>query len=249
MMKASSKLTALAIGLSTFMAGSAFAADITVGITGGPLPEVVGALSKAFENATGNKVILKPVAANQVAAQVKDGAFDALVSDEAAVNTLVKDGALSSGSRIMLSKVGLAVKAGAAKPKIATADDLKAALASAKSVAYSQGASGQHFVTVIDRLGLTDALKSKSVVVQGRPVGAAVAAGEAEIGIQQVAELMPVPGVDLVGALPGDVNKIIPYSAGVAAKAKDQGTAKAFVQFLSSESAVSLLKQKGMDPG
>jgi hypothetical protein len=85
-MKASPKLAALAMCLSTFVAGSAFAADITVGITGGPLPEVVGALSKAFESATGNKVTLKPVAANQVAALIKDGAFDALVTDEDAVN-------------------------------------------------------------------------------------------------------------------------------------------------------------------
>ena len=148
----------------------------------------------------------------------------------------------------MLSRVGVAVRAGAAKPDIGTADALKAALLAAKTVAYSQGASGQHFVTVIARLGLIDALKPKTIIVQGRPVGAAVASGEAEIGVQQVAELLPVPGIDLVGPLPGDLQKIIVYAAGVPAKAKEPDAAKAFVKFLASETAVAVLKKKGMDP-
>jgi molybdate transport system substrate-binding protein len=148
----------------------------------------------------------------------------------------------------MLSRVGVAVKAGAPKPDIGSADALKAALIAAKSVAYSQGASGRHFLTVIARLGLVDTLKPKTVIVQGKPVGAAVAAGEAEIGVQQVAELLPVPGIDLVGPLPGDLQKIIVYDADIPSGAKNAEAAKALIAFLSSEAAVSMLKQKGMDP-
>ena len=148
----------------------------------------------------------------------------------------------------MLSRVGVAVRKGAAKPNIATADGLKAALVAAKTVGYSQGTSGQHFLTVVERLGLVDVIKPKAVVVQGRPVGAAVASGEAEIGVQQVAELLPVAGIDLVGPLPGDLQKIIVYAAGVPAKAKEAGGARAFIRFLASDTAVSKLKEMGMNP-
>jgi molybdate transport system substrate-binding protein len=147
----------------------------------------------------------------------------------------------------MISKVGIAVKAGAAKPDISTPDKLKSALLAAKTVGYSQGASGQHFATVMDKLGIADAIKPKAVVVQGRPVGAAIAAGEAEIGLQQVAELRPVAGVDVIGELPPELQKQIPYSAGVSAKAKDAATARALVSFLRSEAAAEVLKRKGMD--
>ena len=92
-----------------------------------------------------------------------------------------------------------------------------------------------------------DAVKAKAVVVQGRPVGAAIASGEAEIGVQQVAELRPVPGVEVIGELPRELQKQIPYSAGIAAKAKDVATARAMVSFLRSAPARAVLNQKGMD--
>jgi molybdate transport system substrate-binding protein len=143
--------------------------------------------------------------------------------------------------------VGIAVKAGATKPDVSTPDKLKAALLAAKTVGYSQGASGQHFLTVIEKLGIADAVKGKAVVVQGRPVGEAIASGEAEIGVQQVAELRPVRGVDQFGEIPGALQKQIPYSAGVSAKAKDAATARALVTFLRSAPAQDVLKRKGMD--
>ena len=99
---------------------------------------------------------------------------------------------------LMISKVAVGVKAGAKRPDVSTPDKLKAALLAAKTVGYSQGSSGQHFQTVIQKLGIADAVKAKAVVVQGRPVGAAIASGEAEIGVQQVAELRPVAGVDVI---------------------------------------------------
>ncbi len=108
---------------------------------------------------------------------------------------------------LMISKVGIAVKAGAPKLDVSTPEQLKAALLVAKTVGYSQGASGQHFLTVLQRLGITDPVKGKAVVVQGRPVGAAIATGEAEIGVQQVAELRPVSGVDQFAELPGELQK------------------------------------------
>jgi molybdate transport system substrate-binding protein len=232
--------------------GAATAAEISVVSTAGPMPEVLGALIPIFERASGHKVTLKFQGAPQTINQIRDGAsFDLIIADEQVIDDLAKDGRIAAGahSRIMLSRVGVAVRAGAPKPDISSAVAFKAALIAAKSVAYSRGASGLYFATVVERLGLVDTLKPKTVMVQGRPVGAAVAAGEAEIGVQQVAELLPVPGIDFVGPLPGELQKIIVYAAGIPAKAKEAEAAKALVKFLSSEAAIPVIKQKGMDPG
>jgi molybdate transport system substrate-binding protein len=254
-MSAGSKLIALATAgcLSVLIAGSAaVAAEINVVSTPGPMPVVMGALIPLFEHASGHKVTIKFQAGPQTLAQLKEGAgIDLLIADEEVIDDFVKDGMIAAGggTKVMLSRVGVAVRAGAPKPDIGSAEALKAALVAAKSVAYSQGASGRHFQSVIARLGLVDTLKPKTVIVQGKPVGAAVAAGEAEIGVQQVAELLPIPGIDLVGPLPGDLQKIIVYVAAVPAKARNPEGAKALAKFLSSEAAVSVMKQKGMDPG
>lgn len=147
----------------------------------------------------------------------------------------------------MISKVGLAVKAGASKPDISTGDKLKTALLAAKTVGYSQGPSGQHFLSVVERLGIADAVKAKGVIPQGGPVGAAVAKGEAEIGVQQMAELLAIPGIDFVGPLPNDLQTQFRFSAGIPAKAKDAATARALIDFMRSAPALSVLKEKGMD--
>jgi len=184
-----------------------------------------------------------------VTADVKQGAADLVITNTETVDALATGGDVVDNGKtlLMISKVGIAVKAGAQKPDVSTPDKLKAALMAAKTVGYSQGASGQHFETVIQKLGIADAVKAKAVVVQGRPVGAAIASGEAEIGVQQVAELRPVAGVDVIGELPPELQKKIPYSAGVSAKAKDAATARALVTFLRSQPAMDVLKRKGMD--
>jgi molybdate transport system substrate-binding protein len=248
-----SKITVWAVAgcLSTLITGSAaIAAEITVVSTAGPMPEMMGALVPMFEQASGHKVTVKFQGAPQTMNQLKEGAnIDLVIAGDDVIGELVKNGTVSGSSKIMLSRVGVAVRAGAPKPDIGSADAFKAALIAAKSVAYSQGASGQHFATVIARLGLVDTLKPKTIIVQGKPVGAAVAAGEAEIGVQQVAELLPVPGIDFVGPLPGNLQKIIVYVAAVPAKAKEPEAATALMKFLTSDAAVPVIKQKGMYPG
>ena len=251
-MNAWSKVAAVAMAgcLSALVAGvPASAAEITVVASGGPLPDVLGTLMPMFESATGNKVNISFKGGPAITADVKQGAADLVITGTEGVDELAKSGDVAANGEtlLMISKVGIAVKAGAAKPDVSTPDKLKAALLAAKTVGYSQGASGQHFLTVIQKLGIADAVKGKAVVVQGRPVGAAIASGEAEIGVQQVAELRPVRGVDQFGEMPGDLQKQIPYSAGISAKAKDAATARALVSFLRSAPAQDVLKRKGMD--
>ena len=223
------------------------AREITVVSTAGPMPVVMGALIPIFERATGNKVVIKFEGVPQIYALLKEGAdLDLVIADEDVIQELVKRGDIVDNSKIMLSRVDIAVRAGAPKPDIGTADALKAALIAAKSVAYSQDASGRHFVSVISRLKLANTLGPKSIIVQG--VGTALEKGEAEIGVQQVAELLQVPGIDIVGPLPGDMQKTIVYVAGVPVEAHGSEAAKALVKFLTSAAAVTVLKQKGMDP-
>jgi molybdate transport system substrate-binding protein len=251
-MRTRSKFAALAaVGcLTALVAGTAVdAAEITVVASGGPLPNVLGTLVSMFERASGHTVSISFKGGPAITADVKQGAVDLVVTNAEVVNDLSKSGdvAASGKTLLMISKIGLAVKAGAPKPDISTADKLKAALLGAKTIGYSQGTSGQHFLTVTERLGIADAVKAKAVIVQGEPVGAVIAKGAAEIGVQQVAELLPVPGIDFVGVLPGDLQKQIPYSAGIPAKAKDGATARALIDFLRSEPVLAVLKQKGMD--
>ena len=251
-MKAWSKfaVVAMAGGLSALLAGvPTHAAEITVIAGAGPLPDVMGTLLPMFESATGNKVKISFKGAPAITADLKQGGADLVITNTELVDELATSGDVVGDGKtlLMISKVGVAVKAGAPKPDISTPDKLKDALMAAKTVGYSQGASGQHFLTVIQRLGIADAIKAKAVVVQGRPVGAAVASGEAEIGLQQVAELRPVAGIDVFGELPPQLQKQIPYSSGIAAKAKDAATARALVSFLRSEPALDVLKRKGMD--
>jgi molybdate transport system substrate-binding protein len=251
-MNAWSRLVAATIAgsLSALVAGAAAnAAEITVVASGGPLPDVMGTLVPMFEKATGNKVKISFKGGPAIAADVKQGAADLVVTNSEVVDQLAKAGDVAGDGKtlLMISKVGVAVKAGAPKPDISTPDKLKAALLAAKTVGYSQGASGQHFLTVIQKLGIADAVKSKAVIAQGRPVGAAIASGEAEIGVQQVAELRPVAGTEVIGEMPAELQKQIPYSAGIVAKGKDAQTARALVSFLRSEPALDVLKRKGMD--
>jgi molybdate transport system substrate-binding protein len=235
--------------LSALIAGAGNAAEITVVASGGPLPDVMGTLVPMFESATGNKVKISFKGGPAIDADVKQGAVDLVITNTEVVDDLAAGGSVVGNGKtlLMISKVGVAVKSGAPKPDVSTPDKLKAALLAAKTVGYSQGASGQHFLTVIQKLGIADAVKGKAVVVQGRPVGAAIASGEAEIGVQQVAELRPVAGTEVIGEMPGELQKQIPYSAGIPAKAKDAETARALVSFLRSEPARDVLKRKGMD--
>jgi molybdate transport system substrate-binding protein len=243
------KVAAL-VCLSALFAGAAAAAEITVLSTPGPMPDVMGTLVPMFERASGHKVHISFKSGPDIAAQLKAGTpADLVIGGDEIFDDLIKDGLVGKDlAPLMISKVGVAVKAGAPKPDVSTPDKFKAALLAAKTVGYSRGASGQHFLTVIQRLGIADAVKAKAVIAQGEPVGAVIAKGQAEIGVQQVAELLPVPGIDFLGPLPGDLQKKIPYAAAITTKAKDAATAKALIAFLHSEAALDVLKKKGMDP-
>lgn len=251
-MRTWSKLTALAAAgcLAVSIAGAAFpAAQITVAMSGGPLPDIMETLVPMFEQATGHEVDLVRRGGEALVEDVRQGNVDLVVTGAAVVDELVESGDISamSNTPVMISKIGVAVRAGAPKPDISSADNLTSALLAAESVSYSRFTSGRIFLTVVERLGITDAVTAKAVIPESGPVGAVVARGDAEIGVQQVAELLPVPGIDFVGPLPGDLQEYLPISAGIPANAQDAETAQALIDFLGSEPALAVIQEMGMD--
>jgi molybdate transport system substrate-binding protein len=147
------------------------------------------------------------------------------------------------------SSIGVAVRAGAPKPDVSSVDALRSALLAAKSIAYSDSASGVYISTeMLERMGIKDRVAGKSRMIPGEPVGAVVARGEAEIGFQQISELRPTTGIDLVGPLPPELQKITVYSAGIAAGAKEPEAAKALIAYAVSEAAMPIVIKTGLEP-
>jgi molybdate transport system substrate-binding protein len=176
---------------------------------------------------------------------------DVLILVGYALDDLIKQGKASADSKVDLvrSPIGIAVKSGAQKPDISSVDALKRTLLAAKTVAYSDSASGVYVGgELFSRLGIADAMKDKAKMIPATPVGEIVAHGDAEIGFQQISELKPVEGIDIVGPLPAEVQKITVFSAGVSSTAKEPDAAKALIKFLGSAQAAPVLVKAGLDP-
>jgi molybdate transport system substrate-binding protein len=184
--------------------------------------------------------------------RIKDGeAADLIIMSSNNVDDLMKLGKLVDGSRVDVatSGVGVAVRAGAPKPDLSSTEALRNALVAAKSIAYSTGPSGVCLAALFQRMGIADAIKDKVKQVQGVPVGDVVARGDAEIGFQQVSELLPVKGIDFVGPLPADIQQTTVFSAALPPAAKNVDGAKALVRFLTAPEAAAIIRKTGMEPG
>jgi molybdate transport system substrate-binding protein len=257
-MRSSAHFRNLALGFAAtlLLAGSANAAEVRVMISGG-LTAAYTALVPEFEKATGNKVLTAfgpsmGTTVNAIPMRLGRGEpADVLIMVGYALGDLAKQGKVVAGTSVDLvtSAIGVAVKAGAPKPDISSADALKRALLAAKSVAYSDSASGVYVSTeMFNKLGIADAMKDKAKKIPATPVGEIVARGDAEIGFQQIAELRPVSGIDIVGPLPDGLQSITVFSAGVATGSKEPDAGKALIKFLASPAARDAIVKSGMDP-
>src|SRR3984893_5374541 len=246
----------LAFAAVLLLAGAADAAEVRVMISGG-LTAAYNALVPEFERLTGNKVLTAygpsmGTTVNAIPIRLERGeAADVLIMVGYALGDLVKQGKVVADSRVDLTKslIGIAVKSGARKPDISSAEALKRALLAAKSIAYSDSASGVYVSTeMFAKLGIADEMKDKARKIPATPVGEIVARGDAEIGFQQINELLPVAGVDIVGPLPPDVQKITVFSAGIATVSKEPDAGKALIKFLASPAASAAIVKSGMEP-
>jgi molybdate transport system substrate-binding protein len=231
---------------------SASAADIKV-LTAGAFKQVVLALVPEFEKTTGHKVALDNDTVGALVKRIEGGeAFDVAILSSAALDKLAKEGKVAPGA-VALARVGVGVvvKEGAPRPDIATVEAFKRALLAAQSVAYidpaAGGSSGIYVAGLLERLGIADAVKPKAKLIKGGAVAEHVVAGEAEIGIHQISEILPVKGAVLVGPLPPDIQNYTVYVAGIGAAARDGEAAKALVAFLAGPAAAPVLKAKGME--
>src|SRR5437588_62221 len=186
-----------------------------------------------------------------LAKDIADGSDgDLAILTAEAIDDLIRRGKASAGSRVDLARsgIGVAVRKDAAKPDIASPEALKRALLAARSVSHSKtGQSGIYFATVLAKLGISEAMQAKLVVPEGGiPIGEVVARGEAEIGIQQISELLPVAGIEIVGPLPDPLQKITVFSAGILAAAGDPRAARELLDFIATASR-PLLQAKGLE--
>jgi molybdate transport system substrate-binding protein len=175
---------------------------------------------------------------------------DMAIITRPAIDQLVRAGKIVAGSAadIAQSGVGLAVRAGAPKPDIATVEAFKRTLLAAKSIAFSRiGASGIHFGEVIERLGIAAEVRRKAIIGDSY-VGEIAARGEAELAVQQISELMPVAGIDIVGPLPGDLQKISVFSAGIFTAARNPAGAAKLIAYLALPELAPILIRKGLSP-
>jgi molybdate transport system substrate-binding protein len=242
---------AMLIGASTAIpAGHAHAAEIRV--IGSPgVREISNRLVPEFEKATGHKVSIVWDGVNNVAKRVSAGETADLVFLPAPeIGQLITEGKLIGESRVVLatSGVGVAIRAGAPKIDASSSDGIRKAVLAAKTIAYSGGPSGVHMAALIQKWGIADKVKLAAVPT-GTPVGEVVARGDAEIGFQQVSELLPVKGIDYLGPLPADIQEVTVFAAALHKAAGPTDAARALLKFMTAPEAIPVIRKAGMEPG
>ncbi len=250
------RAAALAVASILLFAGTADGAEIKVMASGG-LTAAYKELLPEFERTTGHKVETAYGASmggapDSIPSRLERGEpVDVLIMAGPALDNLIEQGKAVPGSRVDLarSSIGMVVREGAPKPDISTVDALKRTLLEAESIAYSASASGVYISTeLFPRLGIADQVKDKSKRIESERVAAVVARGDAEIGFQQISELLPVPGADFVGPLPPEVQKITVFSAGIATGAEEPDAGRELIEFLASPAAAPAITKSGMEP-
>ena len=229
------------------------AAEVKI-LTAGAMKAVVLELVPAFEKETGHKAVVDNDTAGGLAKRIEGGeAFDLAVITPGVIADLAKKGKVVGDTRVNVARVGVGVvvKEGAPLPDVSNVEAFKRALLAAKSVAYidpaSGGSSGIYLTSLFDKLGIAAEIKPKAKLKQGGYVAELIASGEAELGLHQISEILPVKGVKLVGPLPAEIQNYTTYAAAVGADAKQPDAARALIKLLAGPAAESVLKARGME--
>jgi molybdate transport system substrate-binding protein len=237
-------------------------AAMLTGIAGAAEIKVIGSpgtrepylqLVPEFEKATGHKVVTIWAGVQETTKRVAEGEIaDVVMVPAAQIDQLIGLGKIVADSRVDVAKsgIGVAVRAGAPKIDISSSDGIRKAMLAAKTIAYSTGPSGVHIAAVIQKWGLADQLKAKIVPpIPNVPIGDVVAHGDAEIGFQQVSELLPIKGIDYLGPLPADIQEVTVFSAGLHNAAAQAEAGRALLRFLTAPEAAAIKRKTGMEPG
>ena len=253
-------LSTLGCMVTLLLAGAASAAEVHVMISAGFFG-VYSELGPAFERASGHRLVTTRGPSmgdspESIPTRLARGeAADVVILDGGAADELGKRGLVRSDSKVELARslIGMVVRAGAAKPDIASVDALRSTLLGAKSIAYSDSGSGTYLsTTLFPKLGIADQIAGKSRKVRGppsgEPVAAVVARGEAEIGFQQVSELIHVPGITFVGTIPSEVQPTTFFAGALTASVRQPEAAQALIRFLASPEAAPVISKAGLMP-
>lgn len=208
-------------------------------------------LTPIFERVSGHRVSTTWASTQDIIQRVKSGeATDLIVMAASAIDELIVAGKLAKGSRVDIatSCVAMAVRQGAHQPDIRSAEAFKRAMLSASSIACSFGPSGVYLAGLFERMGIARELQSRVKQIKGEAVGTVVARGAAEIGFQQMSELMPVPGIDIVGPLPAEIEQITTFSTGVHVNTQVADAASALVRSFKAPAAHPIIRARGMAP-
>lgn len=251
-----SRTAAHALVAFVLFVAAAAAQEVNVAVSGGFTAAYLELVPEA-ERATGVKIVSvfgasMGGAPDSVPSRLDRGEpIDMVIIAGEALDALIDQGKIAAGSRVDLvrSEIGMVVRAGAPTPDISTVEALRRVLLQAESVAYSASASGTYLSTeLFPQLGIVEQMKVTGQRIESERVATVVARGDAEIGFQQVSELLPAPGVTYVGPLPPDVQRVTIFSAGVAAAATDARAASRLIEFLASPAAHAAIRKSGLEP-
>jgi len=243
----------VALAFAFVYATAAQGANVKI-LTAGAMKAVVLELVPQFEKETGHKAVVDNDTAGGLAKRIEAGeAFDVAVITPGVINDLAKKGKIVADSRANVARVGVGVvvKEGAALPDISSVDTFKGTLLAAKSVAYidpaSGGSSGIYLSGLFDKLGIAAEIKPKAKLKQGGYVAELITNGEAELGLHQISEILPVKGVKLVGPLPAEIQNYTTYAVAIGAEATQPDAARALIRLLTGPAAEGVLKARGME--
>jgi len=249
---AASVLTTLVAGAMLIGATTAHAAEIKV-IASAAVKEAVIELIPAFEKASGHKVTMIWAGTEAITKRISGGeVVDIVLIAAPNIDKLLAEGKLAAGSRVDIAKsgIGVALRAGLPKPDISSGEAVKNLVLAAKSIAYSSGPSGFYLADLFKKMGIADQIKDKvKQTPSGVQVGEVVARGEADLGFQQVSELLHMKGIQYLGPLPGDIQHTTVFSAGLHAASPAPDVAKALTKFLTAPEAGPVIRRSGMEPG
>jgi len=242
---------ATVVAASALLSGMAGAAEIDV-LSTQATQEAYSELVAQFEKASGHKVRTTFTGTLNVQKRLSEGErYDLIIMAGPAIDEQISLGKAVAGSRVDIAKsgTGVAVRKGAVKPDIGSVEALKKTLLAAKSIGYSTGPSGLYMLSVFEKLGIGDQIKGKlKQTSSGVFVGTLLASGEAEVGFQQISELVHFPGIDYVGPLPGELQRMTVFSAGVHAGATQADAARALIKFLTAPAAAPVIRKHGLEP-
>jgi len=257
-MRVRSLATTACVGLLALLVetASAKAAEIKL-LCAIALQQLMEDLGPKFEGANNHKLAITIAPLGQALKRLQDGeTYDLLILPQRGIDTLAKDGKVvaSTATSIVVTRIGVAVRKGALKPDISTSEAFKRSMLAAKSITHGNpafgGISGIHMVKVLDRLGIAEQMKAKTVLLD-KPglAGVLVADGKAEIVIQPIQELVVVPGIEVVGPLPDELQDTVTYQAVIMPNAKEREPLNALINYLRTPNATTVIKAMGMQPG